>query len=408
MKYYIILQPSIRSMGGEEMYTRNKVVSAREHGFVPIVIHSGIGEKIYIEDLKIYDKYEFSEFRYEPCVVSSKKKSIVLNRLRDILKDFSNDSIIESHEILVAEWGEWLAKELGIRHFIYMLLEHNSLYNKSLYDFFYFKYKRQELAGIVEATIPEMFKKYSKVVGYALPAYCTNTYEDIPCLDAFKVGKADFTIGTIGRTNKQYVQPMIDSILKFASIYKDKRFNVLYVGGSMDKQSEYNVISRFSSARNVNLYFTGMVFPISIELIRQMDVCIASSGSCIVSYNCGIPTIVVDGNDSKAIGIYGKTTDRLLFRGENDRVIEIEELLDKIFVQKIYKKEDDIKYVDIDFSTHWSFLKQMANKREYYDISNIKLPLKRKLLSIFLGYYYGLNPNSIKHRIITKTLRCLS
>lgn len=33
MKYYIILQPSIRSMGGEEMYTRNKVVSARETWF---------------------------------------------------------------------------------------------------------------------------------------------------------------------------------------------------------------------------------------------------------------------------------------------------------------------------------------------------------------------------------------
>ena len=66
MKYYIILQPSIRSMGGEEMYTRNKVTSVREMGYMPVVFHSGIGDKILIEDLKEYDKFEFSEFRYEP------------------------------------------------------------------------------------------------------------------------------------------------------------------------------------------------------------------------------------------------------------------------------------------------------------------------------------------------------
>ena len=47
------------------MYTRNKVISSRERGYEPVVLHSGIGEQIYIDDLKEFDQYEFSEFRYE-------------------------------------------------------------------------------------------------------------------------------------------------------------------------------------------------------------------------------------------------------------------------------------------------------------------------------------------------------
>ena len=112
MKYYIILQPCIRSMGGEEMYTRNKVISAREQGYYPIVFHSGIGEKIYIEDLEQYDQYEFSEFRYEPCVISKCKKKYLIDRIEAILKDCDKNSVLESHEILVAEWGEWIAEKL--------------------------------------------------------------------------------------------------------------------------------------------------------------------------------------------------------------------------------------------------------------------------------------------------------
>ena len=359
-------------MGGEEMYTRNKVVSAREHGFSPIVFHSGIGEHIYIEDLKKYDKYEFSEFRYEPCVISKRKKNLLLKRIKNILKDYDTGSIIESHEILVAEWGEWIAKELGIRHFAYMLLEHNKLSFQSLYDFFKFKYDRHELSGIVKSTIPDMFKGYcDDVIGYSLPAYCTNVYEDIPCKNTFKVGKADFTIGSIGRTNKQYVQPMVDSILKFVSSYKEKRFNILYVGGSMNKQSEDKVINRFSSVPNVNLFFTGMMFPIPIEMIRQMDVCVASAGSCYVSYNCGIPTISMDGNDSKAIGVLGKTTQNAIFRNSSEPQIELDDLLEDVLIKRKYVKEDRTISAQVNFSTHWDFVKGMNPSMNYFDINTI-------------------------------------
>lgn len=409
MTYYIILQPSIRSMGGEEMYTRNKVISARQKGYTPIVFHSGIGgKKIYIDDLKPFDQYEFPEFRYEPCVVSDRKKRKLFNRVQSIIKDIHEDSIIESHELLVAEWGEWLASQFKIRHFAYILLEHNTITNNSVYDFFRYKYERRELAGIVKETIPDMFINFSKdVEGYFLPAYCTNVYENIPCNEKYKVGPADYTIGSIGRTNKQCVQPMVEAIIRFVSSHLDKSFNVLYVGGSMDKASEKLVVKRLSSLPNVKLYFTGMIFPISVEMVQQMDVCISTAGSCRVSRNCGIPTVPLDGNDSKAIGVFGKTTEKSLFRSPNEPPIEIEDILEEILIEGKYKKENYVELVDVDFEGHWDFIQKMSKEKGYYDINNISFPWKRRLLARFLGFYYGLIPGSLLSRLIQKVISML-
>lgn len=408
-KYYIILQPSIRAMGGEEMYTRNIIVSAHQQGYEPIVFHSGIGgDRVYIEDLKTFTQNVFHEFRYEPCVISKRKKNQLINRIKTIINDYDEDSIIESHEILVAEWGEWIASQLRIRHFAYMLLEHNTLSYKPVYDFFKFKYDRRELAGIAKATIPDMFAKYdNNIEGYFLPAFCSNVYENILCPKEFKVGDADYTIGSIGRTNKQYVQPMIDAIIRFVTKYNDKSFNILYIGGSMDKASEEKVFTRLSSLPNAVLLFTGMLFPISIEMIRQMDVCVASSGSCLTSYNCGIPTISVDANDSKAIGVFNETTSNFLFRNSNEPPLEIENLLEEILIKKKYQRVNRKKSIDVDFSSHWEFVSNMSSKKEYFNIEKIVFPFKRRIIARFLGFYYGLKPTGYLYRFLSKMVNFL-
>jgi hypothetical protein len=247
-----------------------------------------------------------------------------------------------------------------------MLLEHNTLTNKTIYDFFRFKYNRRELVGIVNNTIPDMFAIFdSNVEGYALPAYCQNVLAEIPCLDKYKVGKADYTIGTIGRTNKEYVQPMITSILRFAAQHKDKLFNVLYIGGSQEKKSDIDVCHRLSHISNIQLTFTGMIYPLSIEMIRQMDVCIATAGSCTTATNCGIPTISMDSNDQKAIGIFGQTTQHFLFRANNEPQLEVTDLLEDVLIKKRYRKTDNIHFLIPDFKSHWDFVDRMTENKEY-------------------------------------------
>lgn len=409
IRYYIILQPSIRSMGGEEMYTRNKVISAREQGFCPIVLHGGGGEKVYIDDLKVYEQYEFPEFRYDPCVISRAKKVKLVNGIRELLQDYDAESIIESHEILVAEWGEWLAENLQIRHFAYMLLEQNRISNQLLYDFFKFKYDRHELAGMARKTIPNMFKKYNNgIEGVYLPAYCSNAYEDIPCPDIYRIRNGYCTIGTIGRTNKKFVQPMIDAVVKFASQHNDIRFNFLYIGGSTNKNSEKNVIRRLSSISNVELTFTGMIFPVPVEMIRQMDVCVASAGSSCVSVYCGVPTISIDSNDCKAIGVVNKTTTNITFRGTGEPPIDIDYLLEEILIRKKYQKEDKMELANLDFSSHWRFVNEMSNKKEYFDVNSLQLSFTDKLKSRLLGSYNGMSPSSFGHHLLATIIHWAS
>lgn len=402
------MQPTIRSMGGEEMYTRNKVHEARQKGYIPVVFHSGGGDKIFIEELKCYEDYEFDEFRYEPCLFSQKKISKVIDRIQSFIPDLDSDSIIESHEIIISEWGEIIASALNIPHLVYLLLEHHNIANDELYNFYKFKYERHELVGIFENTIKDLLYKESNLVtGYNMPAYCTNTYEDLPCPKEFIVQKADYTIGTVGRTNKQYVMPMLDAIVKLSRKYSNKTFNVLYVGGSMDKKSENEVVLKLSNISNVRLYFTGLIFPIPISLLQQCDVCVCSSGSCFVTYNCGIPTISVDGNDSKAIGIFNETTNNPLFRDVDEKPIEIEQLLEEVLIKRKFHEKRDVEKINIDFSSHWDFISKMSEKCAYFDIGKIDYPLFEKVKLLLIGYFNGLNPQSIQYRIIARIFKIL-
>jgi hypothetical protein len=242
---------------------------------------------------------------------------------------------------------------------------------------------------------------------YELPAYCQNVLEQLACPEMYRFKDVDYVIGSIGRTNKRYVQPMIDSIIKFTSKHTDKRFGILYIGGSMDKTSEKLVKERLSSISNAKLIFTGMLFPLSVGMIKQMDVCIATAGACGTSEKCGIPTIAVDGNDSKAIGILERTTPHSLFRGESEPTVEIEDLLEEVLIEKKYQKEDKLVMMDVNFDSHWKFLKKMESNKVYYDISNIRLPLKRKIVSCLLGFYYGLRPDSIEYRVIERLINII-
>lgn len=394
------------------MYTRNKVRSAEEQGYVPLVFHSNMwGSQIYVQELNRFKDYGFSELRYELCVVSRRKKGLLINKIKNILKDYDEESIIESHEMLVAQWGEWMAKALGIRHMAYMLLEHNDITNKSLYDFFKFKYNRRELVGICHSTIPDMFRPFDNgqpVVGYYLPAHCINTYEDVPCPAEYLVNSNNLTIGSIGRTNKRYVLPMIEAILKFVTKYKEKQFNILYVGGSANKESEKQLIAKFAQISNVNFYFTGMLFPIPISMIKQMDVCVASAGACVVSYKCGVPTISVDANDSCAIGVYRQTTMNSLFRDKDEPKKDIEALLEKVLIEKKYIRRDGVIPVKIDFTSHWDFIKKMDNNKMYYDLTQITMSCKEKFSSIVLGYYYGLHPHQLRYRLLKRVITMYS
>ncbi len=390
MKYYIIFQPSIKSIGGEEMYTRNKIISAREQGYTPIVIHENKGSRIFVEELRPFLKNYSILFKLPPSVFPKIILRKVIHKMLSWIPDYNEgECIIESHEVTGAEWAELLAAHIKAKHLAYMLLEHHCL-NEYQYRFFKYKYDRKELVGITSETVPQMFEPYiPNIEGYFLKAYCNNTLADIDFDEKLKVGQADYTIGTIGRTNKEYVQPMLKAVIEFILQHKEKYFNFIYVGGAQDKDSEKNVIKKLSNISNLKFYLTGLIYPIPIGLVKQMDVCLASAGSCMISDNCGIPTIAIDGNDYKGIGIFQKTCVHSLFRGENEPAIELEHFLNEVLIDKKFHKEDKTIFFEPDFTEHWAFVQKMSDKREYYDVRKIKYSFRNEVLWVAIREYLG-------------------
>ena len=103
MNTYIFLTFSIIGVGGSQIYTRNKALFLKEHGWNVIIVSALEGE-ILIEDLKLYESCIIPELRFKPHIYS---KSVTETILKKISTEISTegDVIIESHSILLSLWG---------------------------------------------------------------------------------------------------------------------------------------------------------------------------------------------------------------------------------------------------------------------------------------------------------------
>ncbi len=406
MKYYIFLTPRIGSMGGAQMYVRNKVIDVEKRGYIPIVLFFK-ENNIYITDLCRFNQNLIEELEYNPIFFLDCKRKKILKYISKQLLE-CRECIIESHTPILAMWGELLARtlEFPVIHFTYLLSE-KVILNKGLFDFLFYKYKKKELVGIKNQTLINAFQPWvdDEIIGYNLLASCSNTYENISCKDSFILPIADYSIGSIGRLDKPFVIPMLDDILKFVNKYRDKTFNLYFIGGGTD-DVKLEIEKKLENVLNVNLCITDFIFPIPIDLILCCDVFISSAGSCVVSKNCGVPTIAIDGNDFKAIGILGYTTEECLFRKDEPKV-EIDCLLEDVLILKLYKKTGEIVHLNFDFDSHWDFIKNINTEKTFYDFIEYKLSRKdrfKALLFQIFGFYLGglciKNASEFKQKVI--------
>lgn len=165
---------------------------------------------------------------------------------------------------------------------------------------------------------------------------------------------------------------MLNSISAFATKTK---VNLYLVGDAAEKQYHDEVKDLLSLNKNIEPIFFGYLYPIPRKLIRLSDVVIASSGSVLVGYENGIPTIAVDGNDFEAIGVYGKTTKNTLFR-ENEPKGSISSLLEDILIEHKYTKTDefddyDSKSSESTLMNHFSIIEQSDKEKIFYEVHNI-------------------------------------
>ena len=400
MKKYVIMISSLSNMGGAQMYIRNKILYLRKHGWDAIII-AGRAENVVIPELR-----EFHETVPELGFCSYLFTATVQQRTIGILKSLVSgkrysDIYIESTSIKVSTWAEQVAREVGARHLIFLLQEHNVVNNRLLQDFFVFKYNRREMAGISPKSLVAMFAEFHPLnnsESFTLPAYCSNVEADVECAIVDSIDRAcyDFVIGAFSRMDKPYVLQAVEDFCKYVSSYPEKRFLFLWIGDApKGSQVPSKIKRRLNNFQNVEFLITGYLMPVPYKLLEFCDVFISSSGSSWPCMRSGVPTITYDGNDFKPIGILGRTTNNSLFRDEGELPQNLSDLLDAILIKKDYPKLQAQFSLSIpDFTNHMDFLNKMEKGREYYDMDKVNVDsLSERKLALALrllgprGYY---------------------
>jgi len=362
------------------------VLYLQQHGWnVDVILAQGGAAKL--SELQEYD-YVVPELAFDIQNYSKNKKENVINAIvRKIGTDKADETIIESTCISETLWAEAVAARLGAKHISYLLQEDNTVFNKGTQDFFLFKLRRKELFGIVDTSLETMFSTFhpiSKEESYRLPAYCNNVEADVdsPYIKQVENVEHDFVIGMLSRLEKPFVMPAITEFCSYAQQHFEKKYLFLLMGDAPRGSGILGKIQDFINTHtsNVNLVSTGYLYPVPTKLLEMCDAFFTSAGSSWVCMRSGVPTIAIDGNDFKPIGILGRTSQHSLFRGENEPPQDFSKLMDDILVEKKYTKQAP-NYKDglPDFSDHMKALEETATERKYYDVESIRPETKSDL-----------------------------
>ena len=382
---YIFLITSIADIGGGQKYCSNKIKELERLGYDTNVISVNKGT-VLLEALKDYEFNTIPELRYPPRYYSIRKQNSLLNRMERLVGKIAEDTIIECTMSSLAEWGELLASKYRCKS-VCMFLDEEFNVTKENVKFFAFKLNRHELLGTSTKSVPLLFKGYMEIEEseeYSFKAWCSNAVEDVPYdLHELKMGIGNKTIGFFGRLSKGYIKNSLADSLHFVSLHPEVFFNIIFIGGAENSFIINDLKDMRSALDNVNVVFTGFLNPVPMKLLKYLDVCIATAGCANVSMNEGVPTICVNTLSGKAVGILGYTVDRneVDVRYAESKEYSIPDLLDEILFKDFCKQNEPINVFErLDINSVMAdevesqFKKiNKTKKKEYYDISGIKL-----------------------------------
>lgn len=402
MKKYIIITFNYAGMGGAELYVRDKVEYIEKKGWKAYVFAEGRNtvnqEDILIEDLKKYASGIMVELGNYPQFYSKKQLDIIIRMLVNQI-DYNQDDeiVIESHNALTACWGELLAHKCNGKHICFIL---NEIFYGDCIQFMDFKHKRRELAGTYDDSLIKMFKGYKNVPEnerFYLLATNSQVIKDIEYNQLPDVTEYDWVISSLGRLEKKFVGPSLCEISKFAKEHKEKKILLILIASDENEQTKEMIKSSLNGVENVTLFVTGVLCPVPRKIFEVSDVFVSSATSAQMSACEGVPTITVDGNDFRGIGILGYTTSEDLYHESGKEGIDVSELLNQVLIEKIcdkitfdknkvwlFKQKDWMNILD----SHMKFIFDSERKKEYYDIMKSQ-PNKKNYFKIILLRIFG-------------------
>ena len=391
-KNYIIIGALGGYISGAPIYYRNKALYMKSKGWNVYCV-SCRGGKVYVDGLDQFIVGIFPEMVQKPYLLSRKRLRKIIHEIISCIPDTDHETVIETGTFFTAYWGELLAREIGARHTVVYLDEHNQgIYNQQS-SFFRFKYEREELACISAEAYKDIFSpfwQYDEKRAYTLPCYCTNSLEDIPSPIIADVKKADCTIGYIGRLEKDAFRALADGVEMFAAQYPTKTIALNCFGDYDNQGASARLKEKLSSHPNIQLYISGFLFPIPKKAIGKCDLCFGSAGSVSVAVKANVPTISMNVYSNLPNGFRIDAKDVFLLT-QCPGCSSVSDYLKVFFLggfrpeMKVYDlQEDELMFKKL-LSEHLTFLNRaMEHDKDYYNVLGMGMTVTERFIK-FIG-----------------------
>lgn len=403
MNQYLIFTPRVSSLGGAQLYTLRRAKHLKEKGnLVSVIVFDVEGDFILKEQFKGIDIFHFPYLK-KPCYSLNDNRNKIIKSLKKIVKN--SEVFIETHTLELAVWGEFMAERLNGKNIIYLLdtvdLKKSPYFKNK--QFLWFKLERNEIIGISERFLPILFKREIDNNNYVNIGFDKTELveESIGKFNRNNFSKDTFIIGTIGRLEKKYIEPLIKTLISLAQEV-NKKFCLIIIGDSIDPKIKIQLTNKYidSAPKNLEIIFTGYINPIGKDFFRTIDVFVGQGTSVVNASSQGCATLVLETNDEYCNGFFGIDTNSFGYSDQKEHYLIKDKL--KLVIQNFYYKQlcekEALNLYNDAFDLQSCFNKMdkivfTALKKEYFQKKDFFIELKNFVV------YMGINVFlSIKHR----------
>jgi hypothetical protein len=294
----------------------------QKNGFHTVLLVSDAPDFPLIEKLESFDIIQIPELISPFFMFSEKQRNDIIELIISKLFLLERDLLIESHTLSISIWGELLAEKLQCKHIIYPLNERPLIYWEFLpvKDFFLWKLNRIELIGPSESSLKVVLgefyspdKTYYANIGFdpdELPEKSSPDISDLFINDYF-------TIGSISRLSKPYIEELIRSVIGLSDKYPDRRIMLIIAGDDPDPSILEKLKMRYNSKGNLKFVFPGYINKLGKDFFNNLDVFVGMATAAINSISSHCATITVDPITKKSSGFFGLTSRDTMFAEKN-------------------------------------------------------------------------------------------
>jgi len=400
LKKYIFLTVDIHPIGGIQNYIAGKAKYLKKQGWDVVIFFGGYPTgTCLMPTLNEYIDGGILELIKQPGEWTKHIRELTLSKMKELIqydKDNKVKIVIESHDDVLALWGELLAEKIHAKHMCFICNEKFRGPKKHYAEhfcFFDFKHSRKELLGIHKESLEQLFEGYKEVKPeerYSFVAANEGPVQDVENKAVESLTRSDWNICYIGRVEKLYVPKIIQDISIFAQKYTEKTIQFLVVGKA--DSCKKLLQEKLGCLQNVKISLLGDLIPIPRSLFQLTDVVIAGSGCADCAARENVPTIVADADNGMANGLLGYTTHNILYCENKDNQINYDVALEQVLVEKIqeyleFYLEDKLPASEY-YKKQIEFIKQSEKELVYYKLLKDKVSMNHiKVFKYYMNRY---------------------